>query len=261
MGFCTWKITTIAVMLGLLSWLGPASGIRFVLDREECFSYSVEYGGQIVHVSFVAMKSDTSWYYRDDGVDLVHFLELTFGGPADLRYLPLDYDMGSLAVKSPKGIQIHDSRSKTSEKFKFTVRRRGVHRFCFTNKSPSHQTIDFDVYVEQISYMDEHAKDEHLTPLLEQIAKLEEALSNVQFEQHWLEAQTDRQAMVNKGLSRRTIHKAIFESLALVGASMLQVYLLQRLFERKPRLRASPLANKEEVPSPKATSNMGQDKL
>lgn len=36
---------------------------------------------------------------------------------------------------------------------------------------------------------------EHFNPLLEQIAKLEEALYNVQFEQHWLEAQTDRQAL------------------------------------------------------------------
>jgi len=30
---------------------------------------------------------------------------------------------------------------------------------------------------------------------LEQIGKLEEALYNIQFEQHWLEAQTDRQAL------------------------------------------------------------------
>lgn len=36
---------------------------------------------------------------------------------------------------------------------------------------------------------------EHFNPLLDQIAKLEEALYNVQFEQHWLEAQTDRQAL------------------------------------------------------------------
>ena len=30
---------------------------------------------------------------------------------------------------------------------------------------------------------------------MEQISKLEEALYNIQFEQHWLEAQTDRQAI------------------------------------------------------------------
>jgi hypothetical protein len=36
---------------------------------------------------------------------------------------------------------------------------------------------------------------EHFSPLFEQIAKLDEALYNIQFEQHWLEAQTDRQAI------------------------------------------------------------------
>lgn len=36
---------------------------------------------------------------------------------------------------------------------------------------------------------------EHFNPLLEQIGKLEEALYNIQFEQHWLEAQTERQAI------------------------------------------------------------------
>lgn len=36
---------------------------------------------------------------------------------------------------------------------------------------------------------------EHFSPLLEQIGKLEEALYNIQFEQHWLEAQTERQAI------------------------------------------------------------------
>lgn len=36
---------------------------------------------------------------------------------------------------------------------------------------------------------------EHFAPLMEQITKLEEALYNIQFEQHWIEAQTDRQAI------------------------------------------------------------------
>lgn len=42
---------------------------------------------------------------------------------------------------------------------------------------------------------------EHFTPLLEQIIKLEEALFNIQYEQHWLEAQTERQA-IGKSLTR-----------------------------------------------------------
>ncbi|XP_038887290.1 transmembrane emp24 domain-containing protein p24beta2 [Benincasa hispida] len=191
----------------LLLNLRESEGIRFVIDREECFSHNVQYEGDTVHVSFVVIKADSPWHYGDDGVDLV--------------------------IKGPSGEHLHDFRDKTSEKHEFIAHNKGLHRFCFTNKSPYHETIDFDVHVGHFSYHEQHAKDEHFNPLLDQISKLEEALYNIQFEQHWLEAQTDRQAIVNDGMSKRAIHKAMFESAALVGASVLQVYLLQRLFERK----------------------------
>ncbi|XP_039000644.1 transmembrane emp24 domain-containing protein p24beta2-like [Hibiscus syriacus] len=185
----------------------PVFGIRFVIDREECFSHDVKYDGDTIHVSFVVIKSDSSWHNSHEGVDLV--------------------------VKGPSGDQIQDYRDKISEKFKFVARKKGVHRFCFSNKSPYYETVDFDVHESHFSYYDQHAKDEHFDPLLEQISKLEEALYNIQFEQHWLDAQTERQKIVNDGMSRRAVHKALCESAALVGASVLQVYLLRRLFERK----------------------------
>ncbi|KAK4778515.1 hypothetical protein SAY86_006043 [Trapa natans] len=194
-------------LLALFLSLDAVVGIRFVIDREECFSHNVQYEGDTVHVSFVVIRSDSAWSYNQDGVDLV--------------------------IKGPSGDQIHDFRDKTSEKFEFVAHHKGVHRFCFTNKSPYHETVDFDVHVGHFAHYDEHAKDEHFSPLLEQIGKLEEALYNIQFEQHWLEAQTERQAIVNQMMSKRAIHKAIIESAALVGVSTLQVYLLRRLFERK----------------------------
>ncbi|KAK4767784.1 hypothetical protein SAY87_002925 [Trapa incisa] len=194
-------------LLALFLSLDAVVGIRFVIDREECFSHNVQYEGDTVHVSFVVIRSDSAWSYNQDGVDLV--------------------------IKGPSGDQIHDFRDKTSEKFEFVAHHKGVHRFCFTNKSPYQETVDFDVHVGHFAHYDEHAKDEHFSPLLEQIGKLEEALYNIQFEQHWLEAQTERQAIVNQMMSKRAIHKAIIESAALVGVSTLQVYLLRRLFERK----------------------------
>ncbi|XP_039164518.1 transmembrane emp24 domain-containing protein p24beta2-like [Eucalyptus grandis] len=135
-------------------------------------------------------------------------------------------------MKGPSGEQIQDFHDKISEKFEFVAHHKGVHRFCFTNKSHYHETIDFDVHVGHFTFYDQHAKDEHFNPLLEQIGKLEEALYNIQFDQHWLEAETERQAIVNDAMSRRAVHKAFFESAALIWASVLQVYLL-RLFERK----------------------------
>ena len=38
---------------------------------------------------------------------------------------------------------------------------------------------------------------------------------------------------VNENMSKRAVHKALFESAALIAASVVQVYLLRRLFERK----------------------------
>lgn len=195
------------MMVWMIGFLQESRGLRFVIDREECFSHNVQYEGDTLHVSFVVIKADSPWHFSEDGVDLV--------------------------IKGPSGEQIQDFRDKTSDKFDFVVQKKGVYRFCFTNKSPYHETIDFDVQVGHFAYYDQHAKDEHFAPLLEQISKLEEALYNIQFEQHWLEAQTDRQAIVNDNMSRRAMHKAMFESAALIGASVLQVYLLKRLFERK----------------------------
>ena len=38
---------------------------------------------------------------------------------------------------------------------------------------------------------------------------------------------------VNEGMGKKVMHKAMYESLALIAASVLQVYLLRRLFDRK----------------------------
>lgn len=183
------------------------SGIRFVIDREECLSHNVDFEGDTVHVSFVVIKAESPWHFSEDGVDLV--------------------------IKGPSGEEVYDVQDRTSQKHEFIAHKKGLYHFCFTNKSPYHETVDFDVQVGHFAYYDQHVKDEHFKPLFDQIAKLEEALYNIQFEQHWLQAENDRQAVVNEKMCSRAVHKAIIESAALIGASVLQVYLLQRLFERK----------------------------
>lgn len=62
-------------------------------------------------------------------------------------------------MKGPSGEQIHDLRDKISEKSEFTSHHEGIYRFCFTNKSPYHETIDFDLHAAHFVYHDEHAKD------------------------------------------------------------------------------------------------------
>ncbi|KAL7175141.1 hypothetical protein ACSBR2_028861 [Camellia fascicularis] len=130
----TWSLEFAMVATMAILWsIRGVIGIRFVIDREECFSHNVEYDGDTIHLSFVVIKFEGSWHYAPDGADLV--------------------------VKGPSGNQIHDFRDKTSEKFEFVAHQSGIHRFCFTNKSPYHETVDFDVHEAHFSYHDQHAKD------------------------------------------------------------------------------------------------------
>lgn len=59
------------ILLAFLLSLQGAFSIRFVIDRDECFSHNVLYEGDTVHLSFVVIKVDASWHYTQDGVDLM----------------------------------------------------------------------------------------------------------------------------------------------------------------------------------------------
>lgn len=82
-----------------------------------------------------------------------------------------------------------------------------------------------DIYVLPNSYLGEWIEEDCETILVVKSHKLTYKSNNILFP-YYLNA-------VNDAMSRRAVHKAIFESAALIGASALQVYLLQRLFERK----------------------------
>ena len=66
------------LVLCLVPFLHHAVAIRFVMDREECFSHNVDYEGDTVHVSFVVIKAETPWHYSADGVDLVVWSSFSF---------------------------------------------------------------------------------------------------------------------------------------------------------------------------------------
>jgi hypothetical protein len=200
-----WVLVVVAVIL----FCGKqVQGIRFVIDKKECWSHEVQFPGDTVHVSFVVIKSENSWNYDHYTVGL------------------------DLIVEGPSGYQVQNIKQKTEEKFEFVAERRGLYKFCFFNLGSIHETVDFDVHIGHLSSQ-EHLKDEHFEPVMMQIERLEEAIYAVQFEQHWLQSQTDRQEVVNRAMSRRVLYKAALEAFALVGSSVLQVVLLRRLFERK----------------------------
>jgi hypothetical protein len=197
----------------LVGWMAvlsmaPVHAIYFVLDKQECFQKYVENEYDKVYVSYVIVKVDTPWSFSRVGVDFT--------------------------VEGPHGQRYYSSNKKDSAKVDFTAPRKGYYKFCFVNQSPMQDTIDFDVYVGHPPKTDEDlAKDEHLSPVMEQLTRLEQALYSVRFEQHWLSAQTAHQAIVNQAMGKRIIYKVVVESAGMIGASFLQVYLLRLLFERK----------------------------
>ncbi|XP_016439751.1 transmembrane emp24 domain-containing protein p24beta2 [Nicotiana tabacum] len=197
------------LLLGVMCWGKGIHAIRFVIDREECLSQNVEYDGDTLQLSFVVIAPDTPWHYYTTEPSL------------------------HLLIKGPSGEPVHEFRDKSSEMYEFRAQRKGVYQFCFTNNSPYHEYMDFDLHVSHFTHYNQPAKDEHFDPLLEHISKLEEALQKIQVEQHWLEAQTERQASVNEGMGRRAMTKAIVESIALFLVTELQSFLLRRLFEKK----------------------------
>ncbi|MFS7994366.1 hypothetical protein Hanom_Chr12g01105091 [Helianthus anomalus] len=66
-----------AVLVVLTANMGVVLGIRFVIDREECFSHKAEYGST-VRYSFVVIKVEGAWNYNEDGVDLVVIILFLF---------------------------------------------------------------------------------------------------------------------------------------------------------------------------------------
>ena len=70
----------LVLSLGLVWSLDSVSGLRYVIDKEECFSHKIPYEGDTVHVSFVVIKTE-NWGFSDDGVDLVVCLFLSFHHP------------------------------------------------------------------------------------------------------------------------------------------------------------------------------------
>ncbi|KAH7290638.1 hypothetical protein KP509_30G057600 [Ceratopteris richardii] len=188
--------------------LFPVRAVRFVLQTEECFHQTVKYDGDLVHISFVVVRAENSWNYQHPiaGVDL------TIEGPNQFRQ------------------EVYD---KSSEKLEFVANLHGSYKFCLKNKSPYNEMIDLSVHVGHVPYYYEKAQNDHVNPLMDRITKLEEAIFSVQFEQHWLYAQTEQQAILNDSLSRRLVHRAFLEAVVLVGISVFQVYLLCRLFNKK----------------------------
>eukprot|EP00897_Mesotaenium_endlicherianum_P001240 jgi/Mesen1/1143/ME001236S00028 len=186
-----------------------STALRFTVDRKECFQQEVETAGDVVQGNFVIVKSDNMWSggFETAGVDFI--------------------------VEAPAGYHVYSAYKRTDDRFSFVAVRSGLYKFCFNNHSPVHEVISFDIHVGHSFKMEDVAKDEHFDPLIYQIQRLEDSATQVYYDVRWIMAQSERDNEIGKRMGRRLILKAVLQAGALIGASVLQVVLLRRLFERK----------------------------
>jgi hypothetical protein len=72
-GAWRWQVVWVLGVWLVLATSG-AQGLRFVIDKTECWQHEVPLDGDEVHVSYVVIKSDYTWSF---GSDTVAGLDLT----------------------------------------------------------------------------------------------------------------------------------------------------------------------------------------
>ncbi|KAH7428077.1 hypothetical protein KP509_10G074600 [Ceratopteris richardii] len=126
-----------------------------------------------------------------------------------------------IEVTSPAGTVVLSHQGTASNKFEFRAPRKGPYKFCFHNKGGTPENIAFYVHVGHIPNDHDLAKDERLDPLNVKIAgsRTGEALEAISVEQQYL-------------LARDLCHHYI-EYLALIVASLSQVFLIRHMFNKR----------------------------
>ncbi|KAL3695277.1 hypothetical protein R1sor_009353 [Riccia sorocarpa] len=188
-------------------WYG-VNGLTITVVDVECVSQWVEYDQDLVSGNFVVVEKDNDWYV-DEGEEV------------------------ELVVTGPAGGTVTTLRSSVGDKFEFRAHRRGHYKFCFNNPTSIAEQISFSIHVGHIPQATEVAKDEHVFPLEVKIAQLREALESISLEQAYLKRRDIRHKKTNESTSRRLLWYTVLEYVALIGVSLLQVYLIQRLFSKR----------------------------
>eukprot|EP00245_Coleochaete_scutata_P003684 TRINITY_DN15516_c0_g1_i1.p1 TRINITY_DN15516_c0_g1~~TRINITY_DN15516_c0_g1_i1.p1 ORF type:complete len:215 (+),score=35.92 TRINITY_DN15516_c0_g1_i1:113-757(+) len=184
------------------------AGIMITVHRQECLTEEVKYQGDAVVGSFVVYDmEDESWSGPPPGMDFY--------------------------ITGPDGHRAWSSMHKMEDKFSFLAGKAGLYRFCFNNHAHVPESVVFDVHVGHVTGPEDVAKEEKLSPLTVKLDKIREAVYSISADQHYLRARQLRHKKTMESTRRRVIWYAMLEAATLIGASLLQVYVLRRLFEKR----------------------------
>ncbi|KAG2393047.1 hypothetical protein C9374_009624 [Naegleria lovaniensis] len=143
----------------------------------------------------------------------------------------LDVD---LVVFDPDGEILHQQERESEGKFSVNAEKRGIYKFCFSNKisTLTPKTVSFHISVGD--FVDANiAKLDQLNPIEQTIMKLSEGLSHIQNEQQEFRSREATHRNICEATNERVTYYNIFSIFLLVCLSGVQVYYLRRWFEVK----------------------------
>ncbi|KXN81052.1 hypothetical protein AN958_06174 [Leucoagaricus sp. SymC.cos] len=159
------------------------------------------------------------------------FSQVQSGGSFDIDY----------EVKDPSDRVILDGQRERQGDFVLTANIVGEYTFCFENdmSTLTEKLVDFDIMVESEPRREAPAKagqiSEHTSALEESIFRLNGMLLGIKRLQKHFHTSENRGFSVVKSTQDRLFWYATFESLAVVGMAVFQVYILQTFFTKTGR--------------------------
>ncbi|KAL4264236.1 EMP24/GP25L family protein [Pleurotus pulmonarius] len=144
-------------------------------------------------------------------------------------------------VKDPTEKVILDGVRERQGDYVLTANTVGEYSFCFENdmSTLTEKLVDFDIMVESEPRREAPAKpgqiSEQTSALEESIFRLNGMLQNIKRTQKYYHTRENRGFSVVKSTINRLFWYTVIESLAVVGMSILQVYVLQTFFTKTGR--------------------------
>ncbi|KAF8888986.1 emp24/gp25L/p24 family/GOLD-domain-containing protein [Infundibulicybe gibba] len=165
------------------------------------------------------------------GEKLGFYFAVQSGGSFDI-----DFD-----VRDPNGKAILDGVRERQGDYVLTANTVGEYAFCFENdmSTLTEKLVDFDIMVESEPRREAPAKpgkiSEHTSALEESIFRLNGMLMNIKRTQKYFHTRENRGFSIVKSTQNRLFWYAVFESLAVIGMAVFQVYVLQTFFTKTGR--------------------------
>lgn len=184
---------------------------------------------------YVLIGSVSSYYVTVDAYDEECFFErVTAGTQLSLMFEVaeggfLDIDV---TINGPDNQRMHEMFRESSGRFTLAAPTDGDYTYCFSNRmsSVTPKTLMFTMLVSAPHGTESasNSKDEKLEQLVD---RLNDDLTAISSEQHYMEVRDRVHSQVNESTNRRVVIWSLFEAALLIAMTVGQVFYLKRFFE------------------------------